>query len=88
MNENNAAYQHRCVYRYTQVFKLVIPAGMPESSHMDVNLRTGIKPKSSHRGIGKLPSLALDSGIPAGMTCDHIPKPELGNEKVLRLRHD
>ncbi|MDP1665358.1 MAG: hypothetical protein Q8L79_09545, partial [Methylobacter sp.] len=48
--------------------KLVILAGMPESSHMDVRLWLGIKPKSCHSGIGKLPSLALDTGIPASMT--------------------
>jgi putative DNA methylase len=48
--------------------KHVIPAGMPESSHRDVNLGSGIEPKLSHRSIGSLPSLALDSGIHAGMT--------------------
>jgi len=48
--------------------KHVIPAGVPESSHMDVNPGSGIEPKTSHRSIGSLPSLALDSGIPAGMT--------------------
>ena len=48
--------------------KHVIPAWMPESSHMDVNPGTGIEPKTSLGSIGSLPSLALDSGIPAGMT--------------------
>jgi len=41
---------------------------MPESSHMDVKPWTGIEPKSCSNGIGKLPSMALDTGIPAGMT--------------------
>jgi hypothetical protein len=35
---------------------------------MDVTLWFGIEPKSSRRAIGKLPSLALDTGIHAGMT--------------------
>jgi hypothetical protein len=35
---------------------------------MDVKLWSGIEPKSSRSGIGKLPSLALDTGIHAGMT--------------------
>jgi len=35
---------------------------------MDVNRWLGITPKASHRGIGRLPSLVLDSGIHAGMT--------------------
>jgi adenine-specific DNA methylase len=35
---------------------------------MDVNPGTGIEPKTSLGSIGSLPSLALDSGIPAGMT--------------------
>ncbi|MDD1627579.1 MAG: hypothetical protein LUQ26_08925 [Methylococcaceae bacterium] len=35
---------------------------------MDVKLWFGIEPKSSRRAIGKLPSLALDTGIHAGMT--------------------
>jgi len=35
---------------------------------MDVKPWTGIKPKSCSNGIGKLPSMALDTGIPAGMT--------------------
>ena len=35
---------------------------------MDVNLWSGITPKTSLRDIGRLPSLALDSVIPAGMT--------------------
>ncbi|WP_411726048.1 DUF1156 domain-containing protein, partial [Methyloglobulus sp.] len=52
----------------TSAIKHVIPAGMPESSHMDVNLWSGIEPESSLGSIGELPSLALDSGIPAGMT--------------------
>ena len=35
---------------------------------MDVNPGAGIEPKTSLGSIGSLPSLALDSGIPAGMT--------------------
>ena len=46
----------------------VIPAWMPETSHRDVKLWSGMEPKSSRRGIARLPSLALDSGIHAGMT--------------------
>ncbi|MEI7869514.1 MAG: hypothetical protein WCI11_16620 [Candidatus Methylumidiphilus sp.] len=41
---------------------------MPESSHKDVNLGVAIKPFSNTYATGKLPSLALDSGIHAGMT--------------------
>ncbi|MEI7867099.1 MAG: hypothetical protein WCI11_04340 [Candidatus Methylumidiphilus sp.] len=41
---------------------------MPESSHKDVNLGVGHLPKSSTCASGKLPSMALDSGIHAGMT--------------------
>jgi len=36
---------------------------MQESSRMDVKLWLGIKPKSSRSGIGKLPSMALDTGM-------------------------
>ena len=36
--------------------------------HRDVNLRAGTLPKLSTCAIGKLPSMDLDSGIPAGMT--------------------
>jgi len=39
-----------------------------ESSHMDVKPWTGIEPKSCSNSIGKLPSMVLDTGIPAGMT--------------------
>jgi len=35
---------------------------------MDVKLWTGFEPKSCSNGIGKLPSMALDTDIPAGMT--------------------
>ncbi|MEI6267910.1 MAG: hypothetical protein WCP01_03445 [Methylococcaceae bacterium] len=41
---------------------------MPESSHTDVKLWYGIDPKSCGNVIGKLPSMALDTGILAGMT--------------------
>jgi len=46
----------------------VIPAWMPESSHKDVNLGVAIKPFSNTYATDKLPSMALDSGIHAGMT--------------------
>jgi hypothetical protein len=52
----------------THVKHLVIPAGMPESSHKDVNLQAGTTSRSSTCATDKLPSLALDSGIHAGMT--------------------
>jgi hypothetical protein len=35
---------------------------------MDVKLWSAIEPKSGRYGIGKLPSLALDTGIHADMT--------------------
>ncbi|MCX7111319.1 MAG: hypothetical protein NTX45_14570 [Proteobacteria bacterium] len=41
---------------------------MPESSHKDVNLGVVIKPFSNTYATDKLPSVALDSGIHAGMT--------------------
>ncbi len=57
----------------------VIPAGMPEpldraseSSHRDVNLSTGTPAQSSICADVTLPSMALDSGIPAGMTAFSI----------------
>jgi hypothetical protein len=50
------------------VFKPVIPAWMPESSHMDVKLSASTSPQSSTCKVAKLPSMALDSGIHAGMT--------------------
>jgi len=46
----------------------VIPAWMPESSHKDVNLGVAIKPFSNAYATDKSPSMALDSGIHAGMT--------------------
>ena len=48
--------------------QLVIPAWMPESSHKDVNLGVATKPFSNTYATDKLPSVALDSGIHAGMT--------------------
>jgi len=48
--------------------RLVIPAWMPESSHKDVSLGVAIKPFSNTYATDKLPSMALDSGIHAGMT--------------------
>jgi len=41
---------------------------MPEFSYMDVKLRVAKSLESGTCSIGKLPSMALDSGIPAGMT--------------------
>jgi len=41
---------------------------MPESSHKDVNLGVAIKPFSNTYANDMLPSVALDSGIHAGMT--------------------
>jgi len=52
---------HKC-------WRAVIPAWMPESSHKDVNLWADNLPDSSTCASGKLPSMALDSGIHAGMT--------------------
>ncbi len=46
----------------------VIPAWMPESSHKDVNLGVAIKPFSNTYATDMSPSMALDSGIHAGMT--------------------
>jgi len=41
---------------------------MPESSHKDVNPRVAIKPFSNTYATDMSPSMALDSGIHAGMT--------------------
>ncbi|MEI7868586.1 MAG: hypothetical protein WCI11_11895 [Candidatus Methylumidiphilus sp.] len=41
---------------------------MPESSHKDVKLRVATKPFSSTYATDMSPSMALDSGIHAGMT--------------------
>ena len=46
----------------------VILAGMPESGHMDVNLSIGTSLRSNSCIATKLPSMALDTGIHAGMT--------------------
>jgi len=40
---------------------------MPKSSPKDVKLCSGIAPKPRRNGIGKLPFMALDTGIHAGM---------------------
>ena len=53
---------------YTSIFKPVIPAWMPESSHRDVKVRRHPALLIDMRGSGKLPSMALDTGIHAGMT--------------------
>ena len=42
--------------------------GLPESSHRDVNLGADREPKSNIYVTNQLPSMALDSGIHAGMT--------------------
>ena len=68
---------------------------MPESSHKDVKLRAGTLPKSSTCASGKLPSMALDSGIHAGMTaflarrdlCITM-RAELGNQRKYRIVQD
>ncbi|MEI7868433.1 MAG: hypothetical protein WCI11_11105 [Candidatus Methylumidiphilus sp.] len=50
--------------RYTQVWRNPsFRHGLPESSHKDVNLWVGASPESSTCASGKLPSMALDSGI-------------------------
>jgi len=46
----------------------VIPAWMPESSHKDVKLVVATKPFSNTYAADVSPSMALDSGIHAGMT--------------------
>ena len=53
---------------YASIFKPVIPAWMPESSHRDVKFRRHPALRIDVRGSGKLPSMALDTGIHAGMT--------------------
>ena len=58
----------------------VIPAGMPESSHRDVKLSANTSAQLSIGANAKLPSVALDSGIPAGMTAFGIvPTLQRGN---------
>jgi hypothetical protein len=39
-----------------------------ESRHKDVNVQFGTVPESSAGVTGKLPSMALDARVPAGMT--------------------
>jgi hypothetical protein len=51
---------------------LVIPAGMPESSHKDVKFWTYSYAKSSSCEVPKLPSMAVDYGIHAGMTANFV----------------
>ena len=53
---------------YTNIFKPVIPAWMPESSHRDVKVRRHPALRIDVRGSEGLPSMALDTGIHAGMT--------------------
>jgi len=51
-----------------RVFKPVIPAWMPESRHKDVKPRADIALQSNASVARKLPFMALDYGIHAGMT--------------------
>jgi len=53
---------------YTSASKPVIPAWIPVSSHREVKLWIGTSLQSSVCKPIKLPSMALDSGIHAGMT--------------------
>jgi len=55
------------LFRNDEIFN-VIPAWMQESSHKDVKLWSGIVLKSRLTSIGRLPSMALVTGIHAGMT--------------------
>jgi hypothetical protein len=47
---------------------VVIPAWMPESSHREVKAEVGYALRISAKYPGRLPSMALDTGIHAGMT--------------------
>ena len=64
---------HRCLAAAILIMsqsadrQLVIPAWMPESSHKDVNLGVAIKPFLNTYATDMSPSMALDSGIHAGM---------------------
>ena len=46
--------------------------GLPESSHKDVKLQVYSYAKSSSCEVSKLPSMAMDSGIQAGMTANFV----------------
>jgi hypothetical protein len=60
--------RHKYLHNWARYKNTVILAGMPDSSHTDVKLRFYDDTKSSTDALPKLPSMALDSGIPAGMT--------------------
>jgi hypothetical protein len=71
----NAAFPHGAlivIHKYRRdpndVPESVIPAGTPESRHKDVRAANNCVLRTSHSGAGQLPSMALDSSIPAGMT--------------------
>ena len=53
---------------FLQDLKIVIPAGMPESSAMDGNLLIPLLHDLGADASYSFTSLWLDSGIPAGMT--------------------
>ena len=52
------------------------------SSHKDVKLWTAKSLETNICAIGKLPSMALDSGIPAGMTA-FLARPETRSAECL-----
>jgi hypothetical protein len=61
-----------CARLYIQLSTMhqrsVIPEGKPESSHMDVNAEVCSSLRTNASYTGKLPSMALDTGFPSGMT--------------------
>jgi len=59
-------------------FSAVIPAGMPESSHKDVNLPTNTPLRLGTNVSDPLPSMALDSGIPCRNDDFSIPPASIG----------
>jgi hypothetical protein len=59
------------IMTFTAFKSPVILAGMPVSSHRDVKPQGDGNAKSSTYALSKLPSMALDFGIPAKMTA-HI----------------
>ncbi len=60
--------------------------GLPESSHREVNLPAENYLRSNAVATGKLPSMALDSGIPAGMTSSSGFDCVLGNPPWERVK--
>ncbi|TAL41542.1 MAG: SDR family NAD(P)-dependent oxidoreductase, partial [Methylovulum sp.] len=62
-------FRGRAALVYTQVCRNTsFRQGLPESSRREVSLWAGTSSESSTCASDKLPSMALDSGIPAGMT--------------------